>query len=207
MRLSISEILKRTSELPTIEEKIDFLRTNQSVPLCSILKNIYDAEIKFILPEGAPPYKPNPYPGQELRLYSENRRLYIFMEGQGPNLSKVRREQLFIEMLEAVDTEDAKLLIAMKDKQMPYTGITGELVMQAFPGLIVSLNKEYHEAPERSIGPQRTDQPATPTATEAKSAPRPGRGARARKGKQESANDSDDANGGSSSTEQQSPAA
>lgn len=165
MRLGISEILSKADKLVTDQEKIEFLRANGSVPLYTVLKNTFDASVVFLLPEGAPPYKPNPYPGQELRLYAENRRLYIFIEGQSPNINRVRREQLFIEILEAVSPQDAELLIAMKDKKMPYPSITGELVNQAFPGLITSLKEEPDEVSverQESVREPETDSTPSP---------------------------------------------
>ncbi len=169
MRLGISEILSKADKLVTDQEKIDFLRAHQSVPLYTILKNTFDTSVVFLLPEGAPPYKPNPYPGQELRLYAENRRLYIFIEGQSPNINRVRREQLFIEILEAVCPQDAELLIAMKDKKMPYPSITGELVNQAFPGLITSLKEETNEASVEQQEPVREPQADSTPSTEVES--------------------------------------
>lgn len=164
MRLSISEILSRADKLPTDREKIDFLRTHQSVPLYTVLKNAMDPSVVFLLPEGAPPYKPNPYPGQELRLYAEIRRLYIFIEGQSPDIKRARREQLFIEILEAISPQDAQLLIAMKDKRMPYDGITVDLVNQAFPGLIVSIKEETDDVSIERREPVR-EQQAEPAPT------------------------------------------
>lgn len=137
MRLSISEILKKADVLP-VEDCIKFLQANNSAPLQEILKNAFDATVEFILPEGAPPYKENPYPGQETRLYSETRRLYIFKKGQAPNLKAIKREQLFIEILESIHPDDAKLLIAMKDKKLSLRLIDAEVVNRAFPGLIVT---------------------------------------------------------------------
>jgi hypothetical protein len=40
---------------------------------------------------------------------------------------------MFIEMLEAVDFDDAKLLVAVKEKKLPFKTITKKLVMEAFP--------------------------------------------------------------------------
>jgi hypothetical protein len=39
-------------------------------------------------------------------------------------------------LLETIDREDAKLLIAMKDKYSPYPNITYDLVARTFPGLL-----------------------------------------------------------------------
>ena len=43
---------------------------------------------------------------------------------------------LFIEMLESVAPADAKLLCAIKEKKLPWKGITPEIVNEAFPGLL-----------------------------------------------------------------------
>mgnify|MGYP000237506748 CR=1 FL=1 len=46
------------------------------------------------------------------------------------------KEALFIELLEAVDPDDAKLLLAIKDKTLPYSGLDTDIINRAFPGLI-----------------------------------------------------------------------
>ncbi len=43
---------------------------------------------------------------------------------------------MFIELLERVDPNDAKLLCAIKEKKMPFPGITIEHVTKGLPGLI-----------------------------------------------------------------------
>lgn len=163
MRLGISEILSNTSKLASDEEKIQYLQSNDSVPLKQVLKYTFDNTIKFNLPEGEPPYTPNNIPGQHTNLYQEARRLYLFIEGSGaPNLPPIRRETLFIQTLEFVDPHDAKLLCAMKDKKMPYEGITGSLVAQAFPGLIIEPIEEANEAASKPVRKASgTKKPAT----------------------------------------------
>ena len=55
------------------------------------------------------------------------------MRGELPNMTSMRREQLFIQLLEALDPDDAELIIAMKDKSSPYKNLTKKLVMETFP--------------------------------------------------------------------------
>lgn len=136
MKLSLSEILKNASELEKKQDRIDYLMRNNSPALQALLKYAYDDKVKFLLPEGEPPYKPNELPDQEGILYSELRRLYLFIEGGNDNLKPVRREYLFVQLLETVNKEDAKLLIAVKDKKIPYKGITKKFVQELFPGLL-----------------------------------------------------------------------
>jgi hypothetical protein len=134
MRLSISEIVNKACELKTEEEKVEWLRKNESIPLRTVLKFTYNTErIKFLLPNTPPPWKKNGYTGVEGMLYSEARRLGIFVEGGGyDNINKAKREHLFISLLEDVDDNDAELLCKMI-QQKPLKGLKKEVVMKAFP--------------------------------------------------------------------------
>lgn len=136
MKLSVSEILKKASLIEDENQAINWLRQNNSVALESILRGAFDPAIKWQLPPGAPPYKPNDLVDQQNRLYAECRKLYLFIEGGKPELKQIRREALFIELLEGVDSEDAKLLLAVKEKTIPYPNITPDLVRKAFPHII-----------------------------------------------------------------------
>jgi hypothetical protein len=136
MKLSVAEILKKASDMTDENQQINWLRQNNSVALESILRGAFDPAIKWQLPAGAPPYKPNDLVDQQNKLYAECRKLYLFIEGGKPDLKQVRRETLFIELLESVDPEDAKLLLAVKEKTLPYPKITKELVRKAFPLII-----------------------------------------------------------------------
>lgn len=136
MRLSISEILKKTQELKAREEKIAWLRKNDGVTLRTVLKYMYDPSIKCLLPPGMPPYKPSQFPDSQGVLYAETKRLRIFYEGNGyDNLNQLKREALFIGLLENLDAEDSKLVVDMKDKKS-YKGITKRTVREAFPDLL-----------------------------------------------------------------------
>lgn len=132
----IAEILKIVSEQKTTEDKVKKLQELNTPVLQQILKYALDPSIKWKLPEGEPPYNPSPYDDTQSMLYQEARRMYLFIEGGNDNLTPLRREQLFISLLESLDKEDAKLIVAAKDKKIPYKGITIKLVNTAFPGLI-----------------------------------------------------------------------
>jgi len=136
MKLGVAEILKKASEITDENQRIDWLRQNNSVALESMLRGAYDPKIVWLLPEGAPPYKVNDLVDQQNRLYTEARKLYMFIEGGNPNLKQLRREALFIELLETLDPEDAKLLLAVKEKHIPYPGVTKEVVTKAFPNIL-----------------------------------------------------------------------
>lgn len=134
MRLSISEIVNKACELKKNEEKIEWLKKNESMPLRTILKFTYDTDnVKFLIPNTAPPWKKNSYVGVEGMLYNEVRRLRIFVEGGGyEKLNKVKRESLFISLLEDIDNNDAELLVKMI-AQKPLKGLPKSVVEAAFP--------------------------------------------------------------------------
>ena len=134
-RKPISWILDFTSKLPNEEEQIKCLRANDNSAIKTILKFCFDPNIKWLLPEGDAPYKPCEYPNIDNMLYGEARRLYLFVEGGNPNLTTLKRESMFVDLLQSINPEDAKLLVAIKDEKFPYKGLTAATVLKAFPGL------------------------------------------------------------------------
>lgn len=134
MKLSLSEIVNKACELKSTEEKIEWLKKNESVQLRTILKFTYNPDrVKFLIPNTPPPWKKNGYVGVEGMLFKETRRLGIFVKGGGyDNMNQVKREQLFISLLEDVDDNDAELLCKMI-QQKPLNGLPTEVVKQAFP--------------------------------------------------------------------------
>lgn len=136
MLLSISEILGKYSDLKTKIEKIEWLRKNDSYALRMVLIGAFDPNVVFDLPKDDPPYKPTPYLDQESALYKEARRFYLFTKDGNPNLTSEKRLNIFIQLLETVTPSDAILLLHMKDKKLPYNGLTVKNINEAFPGLI-----------------------------------------------------------------------
>jgi Family of unknown function (DUF6433) len=134
MKPALSTILKEAAKQDTFIDKVNYIKRNDSPALRSLVAHIFDPRIKFALPEGNPPYSPSQFDTQ-MRLYTEIRKLYIWVEGVGPQMPNVKREKLFIDLLEAVDPEDAKVLLSMKDKKSPYEGLTPEVAYAAFPEL------------------------------------------------------------------------
>jgi hypothetical protein len=87
---------------------------------------------KMNLPEGEPPFKPasEPMGMTPTNMFSEARRMYVFTRD---DLSAIKRESLFISLLEGVHPDEAKVLIAMKDQKLTkmYPKITHKLVSDA----------------------------------------------------------------------------
>jgi hypothetical protein len=135
---SIAWILEFTSKLPNKEEKLKCLRANGRPEMLTILKYAFDPEVVWLLPPGAPPYTPSEEGNNEKVLWGEVRKLYHYIKGGNDNLNQIKRERMFIELLEHVAPEDAELLVHIKDKKLPFTGITARMVKDAFPGIFAN---------------------------------------------------------------------
>lgn len=133
-RFSVSEILKKCSEFKKKEERVEALRVNCNEACKIVLQYMFHPEVKFVLPEGKPPFSYSQFDEHNM-LHSEARRLYLFIEGGGPEMKPVKREQLFIDILQSVTPDDADLLVAMKDKKSPFKGLTKDVAYAAFPEL------------------------------------------------------------------------
>jgi len=135
-RIGVAEFLENVSKLKKKEDKIAALQSNDSYILRTILQGAFDPRIKWALPEGVPPYKVNDLVDQENVLIKDARKLVYFVEGGSANIKQLKRETLFIEFLESLAPADAKMILSMKDKKLPWKGITPQLVNEAFPGFL-----------------------------------------------------------------------
>jgi len=135
MVIGIAEFLEKVGKYKRTQDKIDAIKANDSFALRVMLQAAYDPNVKFLLPEGAPPYKPSELVDQENVLYRDARMITYFVQGFYPDLAQTKREAMFIEFLERLAPKDAELLLLVKDKK-PIKGITLQHVTEAFPGLI-----------------------------------------------------------------------
>lgn len=136
MQIGLYEFLFKVSKLKKTQEKIDAIKFNDSLPLRIILQGAFDPSVEWLLPEGEPPYRVNDLVDQEHVLIKDIEKLRYFIKGFHDNLNQTKRESMFVEFLERVAPDDAKLLIAIKDKKMPFPGITIQHVKEGLPGLI-----------------------------------------------------------------------
>ena len=138
MALSIPTIFEDIAKAKSITERKKILLEHGSNPLKELLKYAFHPDIKFLLPEGAPPYKTVGSPDEynPTYLYPNIRKLYLLVEGGNEGLTTLRREQLFIQLLEELHPKEAEVVIQVKDKKLKYRGLTYKLVKETFPDLI-----------------------------------------------------------------------
>jgi len=135
-RLTYHEIFTKINNAKTKSGKTEVLLEHDSESLRMILKGAFDTNIQWDLPPGTPPYKANEAPTgtQHTWLVDEAKKLWHFLVGGNPGLSKARKETMFIQVLENLSKEESKLLIDIKDKKLNkvYKGLTANLVKDAF---------------------------------------------------------------------------
>jgi hypothetical protein len=138
MAESIPHIFQSVQVAPK-KQKVNVLRNFANTHVKEILYHGFNPKIKFLLPEGTPPYVFRGVPeGFPTTLYPEVRKFYIFCEGGGANVTQIRREAIFIQLLETIHPDEAKIVIAMKDKKLDelYDTITYDIVREAFPDML-----------------------------------------------------------------------
>ena len=130
MRIDSWDVLEEISKDQTLIET----KYKDNAMLKVILAENFIKANKWALPEGEPPFKPSPEPEtmHPTNLYMEARRLYIFRR---PDLTAMKRETLFIQMLSSVDPREVKILMAIKEQKLSklYPKITRKLAAKLIP--------------------------------------------------------------------------
>ena len=138
MARSIPLIFEDVAAANSIKARKKVLLENESKPLKEILKYAFHPDIKFALPPGKPPYKTigSPEEYNPTYLYPNIRKFYLYIEGGHDGLTQLRREQLFVLMLESLHPKEAAVVIQVKDKKLNYRGLTYKLVKTTFPEIL-----------------------------------------------------------------------
>jgi len=137
MALLVHEVIDQVRKARTKEKKIALLKKHESWALKDILRGTFDSTIEWNLPGGEPPYTPTEAHSAPTNLLKEHKQFVYFVKGlrESNRLTPVKRESIFIGLIEGIDPEDAKLVINMINKEKP-NGITRPVIEEAFPGLL-----------------------------------------------------------------------
>ena len=142
----LSEILDRVHKAKNKGDMIKILQEENCEPLQQILQWAYNPTIASDLPSGKPPYVENEAPeGTEHTLLrteanglwhfvkilvsekkDENNKIVRTYRSADPNTQKTVRERMFIRLLEGLHKDEANLLCAIKDGNLPYNKKTKE---------------------------------------------------------------------------------
>ena len=134
----VTEILQKVSSAKTKKEKVELLQEYNNNALRAVLIINFDESLEFLLPDGEVPFTPNDAPvgTEHTRLAHEYKGLYKYFKGGDSSIKGMKREQLFVQLLEGLAEEEANLLVSAcnKDIQSKYR-ITKAAVAEAFPSI------------------------------------------------------------------------
>ena len=137
MRLLMHEVLQKVSNAKTKKEKIKLMQELNTNALRMLFIINFDDSVVSLLPPGNVPYTPNEAPEgtEHTILEKEARLLHHFFKG-GSNVSQVKREQMFVQMLEGLNKGEAEALVLAKDKKIGKRWkITKAAVSEAFASI------------------------------------------------------------------------
>ena len=137
MRLLMHEVLQKVSNAKTKKEKIKLMQELNTNALRMLFIINFDDSVVSLLPPGNVPYTTNEAPEgtEHTILEKEARLLHHFFKG-GSNVSQVKREQMFVQMLEGLNKGEAEALVLAKDKKIGKRWkITKAAVSEAFPSI------------------------------------------------------------------------
>jgi len=132
----VHEIFTQINNAKDKPKKIAVLKQHDNPAMRQLLKAAFDPKIEWDLPEGIPPYIANEAPAgtEHTSLLSEAKKLYHFVVGGNNTINKLKKETMFIQMLEGLQQKDAEVLIAIKNKNLNnvYKGLTAQMVKETF---------------------------------------------------------------------------
>jgi len=135
----VHEIFSAISSERIGSKKIEILqRFNQNYVKSVLIWN-FDSSIISDMPEGEVPIQPkeNPEVNPSSSIKKEWSKFYNFVKGGNDTMNKLRKETMFINILENLHPLEAEILILVKDKKLQTKyNITKEIVSEAYPDII-----------------------------------------------------------------------
>ena len=168
----VYEVLGAASKMRSKANKVEVLRRYGDPSLKAVLIWNFDETITTLLPEGEVPYGSNiedetksgslsnkiddavgkmsemgstslgSQDQGRTTIRKEYKSFYNFVKGGNDGLSSMRRETMFINILEGLHPLEAEILILVKDKKLSTKyKITKEVVAEAFPQIVWNTNR------------------------------------------------------------------
>tara|TARA_Y100001963_G_scaffold131327_1_gene188560 strand:- start:4916 stop:5380 length:465 start_codon:yes stop_codon:yes gene_type:complete len=148
--VNVVETLEMVGKAKTREEKKQILLDRENFATKAILQLNYHPDVKWKIPKGAPPYTPSENQA-DASLHFEVKKLDYYVDPSPHDIPMLRRESMFVQLLERLDPKDAKLIIAMKDKKITYKGLSYKLVKDTWPDLLPDIEEETTKTKKEEV--------------------------------------------------------
>ena len=135
----IHEVLELASKQRSKAKKVEILKQYEDPSIKAIFIWNFDPSVISAVPEGPVPYKENEVPvgTDHTSLRREYKNLYHFIKGGNDGLSSLRRETMFIQLLEGLHPEEAEIICLVKDKQLETKyNIKEDVVKEAYSDIL-----------------------------------------------------------------------
>ena len=135
------EIFEEACNIKDRNERIEYMKKNAYKQVKSILQLQWNDKIVLDLPKGKPPFRPCPEGRVPQAIANTFAPIGACVVGN-KNVSRLKKEKIFIGILESLPEETAHILIAAKDgnlltiKGKKYSKITKPLVQECFPEIL-----------------------------------------------------------------------
>ena len=139
----VHEILEAVDSERVKTKKLEILRTHGDDSFKMVMIWNFDETVVSMLPDGPVPYQPvegdvqaNREQGipQRTTIRNSARQFYRFVKGGDDAMNKIKRESVFINILQTLPEPEAEILVLVKDKLLTTKyNITKELVAEAYP--------------------------------------------------------------------------
>ena len=139
----VNEILEAVDSERVKAKKLEILRTYGDDSFKMVMIWNFDETVVSMLPDGPVPYQPvegdvqaNREQGipQRTTIRNSARQFYRFVKGGDDAMNKIKRESVFINILQTLPEPEAEILVLVKDKLLTTKyNITKELVAEAYP--------------------------------------------------------------------------
>ena len=139
----VHELLEAVDSERVKAKKLELLRTHGDDSFKMVMIWNFDESVISVLPDGNVPYQPvegdvqaSKEQGVPQRTTIRNaaRQFYRFVKGGDDQLNKIKRESIFINILQTLPQPEAEILVLVKDKALNTKyNITKELVSEAYP--------------------------------------------------------------------------
>ncbi len=141
MNSNVFDVLEVANKFKTKQERADVLKANDSFALKSVLQLAFHPNVVAALPEGPPPFKRAEKQQDDYHrgfIHAEARKFGYLVDQPGQNMTRMKRENIFITILESLPGAEADMLVAAKDKKLHklYKGITADVAKLAFPDIL-----------------------------------------------------------------------
>ncbi len=142
---SVAEIFSEASKLKAKKDKVEFLsQYSHRKDLEHIVKGAYHPAIVWLIPDGPLPegVQFSDVPAVDLaddRLIRAYRQFQYLVKG-GPDMKQSKREEVYLNILRSIHVSEAKLLMSVVSKKIPYKGMTRALMLETFPDWLPKSN-------------------------------------------------------------------